>query len=65
MGNRRKVVAFLKKHGAIVRARPLPKTDLLIEGAHPLGDARLKVKGAEAQGVVRISEAQFRRKFAV
>jgi hypothetical protein len=65
LGNRQKVIAFLRKHGAVVRARPLPDTDLLIEGAHPLGDARLKVQGADAQGVVRISEAQFRRKFAV
>ena len=65
MGTRSQVVAFLKRHGAVVRARPLPSTEVLIEGVHALGDARLKIKKADANSVVRMNEAQFRRKFCV
>lgn len=65
MGTRPEVVALLERHGAVVRARPLPGTHLLVEGIHPLGDKRLKVVSANTHGLVRLSEAQFRRKFAV
>jgi hypothetical protein len=65
MGTRQEVARFLKSRGAVVRTRPTSHTKFLIEGVHPLGDARLKVKSAESLGVVRISEARFRRKFSV
>ena len=65
MGTRLEVRRFLEKNGATVRVDPSPLTDVLIEGYHGLGDHRLKVKAAKRLNVKRMTEAQFRRKYAV
>ena len=65
MGTRAEVERLLKKHGATFRGMPSADTDLLIEGYHGLGEDRRKVRAAKQLAIPRMTEARFRRKFAV
>lgn len=64
-GTRDQVWGWLQRHGARVRDTVTSKTDLVIVGAHPLGEDRLKIKHAQENGVSKLTEARFRHDYAV
>jgi hypothetical protein len=65
MGTRAEVARRLERLGARVRSRPSGATEVLLEGFHPYGDRRVKIKRADVNGVRRMNEADFRRTFGV
>lgn len=64
-GTRVSVFRWLRKHRAIPKADVSSRTDLLIVGAHILGDERQKIRLARNHQVEMLSEAGFRRRFSV
>ena len=63
MGTRGEVTTRLKRLGATVRQAVSAECDFLVEGYHPLGDKRVKVRSADKLGIPRMSEATFRARF--
>jgi NAD-dependent DNA ligase len=64
-GARDEVWRWLRQLGAKIYRHATFKTDLLIVGAHHLGDDRLKVQNAKKNGVPMLTEARFRHTYAV
>jgi hypothetical protein len=64
-GTRDEVYGWLQSLGAKFSLHTTSKTDLLIVGAHPHGEDRVKVQQAKKIGVPMLTEAQFRRTYAL
>jgi hypothetical protein len=62
-GYREEVWRWLKRLGAKINVHVTSTTDLLIVGAHYLGDDRRKIQEAKKRGVPMLTEALFRKKF--
>ncbi len=62
-GNRKQVWHWLKRLGAKINGHVTSTTNLLIVGAHYLGDDRHKIHEAEKRSVEMLTEARFRKKF--
>jgi hypothetical protein len=60
-GTRQQVWRWLKRLGAKINVDVTSTTDLLIVGAHYLGDDRLKIQEAKKRGVPMVTEARFRQ----
>jgi hypothetical protein len=64
LGTRSKVEAWLRNHGVTVCHRPSSENcAILIEGFHYKGANRLKIRLAKKHGVLRLSEAEFHRRY--
>jgi NAD-dependent DNA ligase len=64
-GNRDQVWRWLKRLGAKINVGVTSTTDLLIVGAHYLGDDRLKIQEAKKRGVPMLTEARFRQQYVL
>jgi len=64
-GDRDRVWRWLKRLGAKINVTVTSTTDLLIVGAHYLGDKRRKIREAKKRGVPMLTEARFRQKYVL
>lgn len=64
-GTRADVGRWLARLGASLNGHASSNTDLLIVGAHPFGEDRVKIHNAKKLGIPMLTEARFRSAYSV